>query len=350
MHSAQYIKLHNLSIKTIKFLLTNIKKHGKIKEKIQMSIENSVSGIIESFKKIAVNAVATTYPMEIRYGTVVSAKPLVVDLGGKLVLDSKFLIVGERFTEHSYWIKRDGKEERVTMHNGLNIGDRLTLLRMQGGQKFAIQDRIYKRSGLKLVGSKAENDVMIEALKALTNQSLAYNQISGEVIFDGKPDNGTDKPIGTELISDLIKGYKEVRIREAGEIAGRDVTPAENDDYSIPNNATVYLKLKDDAVDEPLKIRMAHELIHGLRITRGESLFVPGIDKYSQPAGYYFYKGSEFETPEFASREELETTGIPYYYESTTPKGSPFDVLPKHMTENAIRIEQELVERDYYAY
>ena len=322
-----------------------------------MSIENSARGLVETLKKIAVNAVATTYPTEIRVGTVVSVSPLQIKVSEKMILDSEFLIIGESFAQQSYWVKTAGKEERVSIHNGLSVGDIITLIRAQGGQKFMLHSRISKMSGLRLIGDTTEVDTMMEALRALTNQSLDYRPASGEVILDGKPDNGTDKPIGTELIHELIRGYKVVRITEMtgktdpdGYPIKGDITIADNRDYVKPNSATVYLKLNEDTVDEPLKIRMAHELIHARRITRGESLFVPGLKRYEQPMGYYFRKVDGADVKDFLPLEELETTGIPYYYSDTPNINDPFDVIPKGITENAIRDEHDLPERKEYPY
>ena len=309
-----------------------------------------MSELVELLKQVAVNAVATTYPTEIRYGKVVRTSPIEVKLSEKMILDSKFLIIGERFKEYSGWINVDGEAKRVTMHNSLGLGDTVTLLRVQGGQKFVIQDRVHRSSRLRLVGTADEMKIMIEALRELTDQSLAYNLDSGEVIFGEKPNKGTDKPIGTELIADLINGDFEVRVTDLtgktnqnGFLFKDDITLAENDDWINPNNATVYLKLKEDkGKNDPLKIRMGHELIHALRFTRGESKF-KGDDSEE---GHYYDENNDrdgsdgkrvFDT---ARVEELEVTGIPYYKEHPSAPEQKFDVEEGRMTENVLRIEQ----------
>ena len=48
--------------------------------------------------------------------------------------------------------------------------------------------------------------------------------------------------------------------------------------------------------------------------------------------------------------EELETTGIPYYYSETPNMNDPFSVIPEGITENAIRNEIDLPERKEYQY
>ena len=305
---------------------------------------------VKLMKIAALQAVEASAPMQIRYGTVISVSPLKIQLSQKMILDFRFLIIGENFTKRTYWTTIDGNLQRVTIDNSLGLGDVVVLLRDQGGQKFMVHDRIRKSSKLRLVGSKAENDVMIEELRKLTNQGLDYIQISGEVILNGKPNN-EDKvlPIGTELIASLINGYKEVRISNWTDDK-KEWCIADNMDFKTPNNATAYLELAEDTTDEPLKIRIAHELIHGLRITRGESLYDPNKKRYEQLMGYYFYEHAEFDTPFDASREELETTGIPYYYESTAKKSNPPDVPEKDITENAIRNEHDLPERKEYKY
>ena len=65
----------------------------------------------------AVEAVETSGPVTVAYGTVVSTEPLAVQLDQKILLTKEFL---------------------VNLNHQLLAGDSLVLLRVQGGQEYLI--------------------------------------------------------------------------------------------------------------------------------------------------------------------------------------------------------------------
>lgn len=71
----------------------------------------------------ALNAVEQSKPVEITFGTVTKKNPLSIRLGQKLVLSEDFFVFTN--TAHSF-------EE----------GEKLVLLRFQGGQKYLILDKV----------------------------------------------------------------------------------------------------------------------------------------------------------------------------------------------------------------
>ncbi len=80
--------------------------------------------MIDVMKKVALNAVETTKPVEICYGTVQSKSPFRVRLSQKQILEKESFIVKNGVTAQSF-------EE----------GDILILFRVQGGQQYLIYDR-----------------------------------------------------------------------------------------------------------------------------------------------------------------------------------------------------------------
>lgn len=80
--------------------------------------------LFELIKTIAVSAVEARRPVEICYGTVQSLTPFTVRLSQKLVLDKKFFVVGESMAAQPF-----------------EVGDKLILFRVQGGQQYLIYDR-----------------------------------------------------------------------------------------------------------------------------------------------------------------------------------------------------------------
>ena len=74
-------------------------------------------------KQAAVEAVQAEKPLELRFGSVVSSSPLTVRVEEKLLLTSAFLLIPERLTD-------------------LLPGDRVALLRVQGGGRYLVLDRL----------------------------------------------------------------------------------------------------------------------------------------------------------------------------------------------------------------
>ena len=122
----------------------------------------------ELIKKAALGAMGAEVPTGICYGTVTSEFPLKITLEQKLTLTYKQLVLSSlvrdfdvdmtvdhtteeksggssdaSFAPHSHEYK--GKKT-FKVHLGLKKGEKVMLLRMQGGQKFIVLDRI--REGL----------------------------------------------------------------------------------------------------------------------------------------------------------------------------------------------------------
>ena len=99
-------------------------------------------------------------PVNIAYGTVESIDPLEVNVNQKFTITEGFLIVPERLIRYEVSLKHDheyidtkgtiptpGITENALLDNlvireGLHVGDKVLLLRVQGGQKYVILDRL----------------------------------------------------------------------------------------------------------------------------------------------------------------------------------------------------------------
>ncbi|HBF4080043.1 DUF2577 domain-containing protein [Clostridioides difficile] len=82
--------------------------------------------LLQIIKKAAMDAVETSNPMQIAFGTIESVNPLVVKIEQKLSIGEIFLIQTDTFKRYT-----DKK-----------IGDKLVLIRMQGGQQYLVLDRM----------------------------------------------------------------------------------------------------------------------------------------------------------------------------------------------------------------
>lgn len=86
------------------------------------------------------------------FGTVTKAYPLEVNVDQRFTIDADFLIVPESLTPYEISLQHnhttdtgttgDALTQPVVIRRGLQVGDKVVLLRMQGGQKYLILDRV----------------------------------------------------------------------------------------------------------------------------------------------------------------------------------------------------------------
>lgn len=139
--------------------------------------------LVETLKRAAIEAVEAKKPVNVYFGEVVSASPLKINVEQKMILGEKQLILSRNVTDFSTmvtveWVSESsfsththtvqgedsngdsidlisGQEslahthkiagkKKITMHNGLAVGDEVILVRQQEGQKFIVLDRIGK--------------------------------------------------------------------------------------------------------------------------------------------------------------------------------------------------------------
>ncbi|MEG2521247.1 MAG: DUF2577 domain-containing protein [Anaerovoracaceae bacterium] len=99
--------------------------------------------MIDLIKKVAENVYSSKAPIEIRTGKVISVNPLKVRLSQKIVLESDFIVVPERFTDHDIKIKDlDGKTGTIKVYGKLKTDDIVILTRNNGGTEYYITDKI----------------------------------------------------------------------------------------------------------------------------------------------------------------------------------------------------------------
>lgn len=94
--------------------------------------------LIEKIKQIGAGAVEASNPVTVVYGKVTREQPLEINVDQRLTLPREFLIVPQSLQEKKMMI---GSQE-VVLQEGLKQGDKLILLRCQGGQDYVILDRV----------------------------------------------------------------------------------------------------------------------------------------------------------------------------------------------------------------
>lgn len=139
------------------------------------------NGFVEAMKRAARDEREASKPVNVYFGEVVSKSPLKINVEQKMLLSEKQLILTRNVTDyvtmvtinwesekekqkHKHDISAQTKEgdslngktepqseththtvtgqKQITIHNGLDVGDEVILIRQQEGQKFVVLDRI----------------------------------------------------------------------------------------------------------------------------------------------------------------------------------------------------------------
>lgn len=140
-----------------------------------------MNDVTKLFKRAAVDATMASDPMALVVGTVLSIAPLKVNIEQKLTLGAAQLLLTNNVVDHDVSVTMDWSTEEIThnhgysgstdtadlhthsysgatqdnthghavtgtkiikVHNALKAGDMVMLLRMQGGQKYLVIDKV----------------------------------------------------------------------------------------------------------------------------------------------------------------------------------------------------------------
>lgn len=80
--------------------------------------------LIETVKRAAIEAVEAAKPCTVLFGKVISTEPVKINIEQKITLTESQIILTK------------------SIENNINIGDKVVLLRMQGGQKYIVLDKV----------------------------------------------------------------------------------------------------------------------------------------------------------------------------------------------------------------
>ena len=99
--------------------------------------------LLNIVKRAALEAVNASQPSDFCFGKVTSTKPLKISVEQKMTLGAAQLILTRNVTDFKMNIT-DGSKKEITIHNALQIGDEVILLKKKGGQKYLVLDRVVK--------------------------------------------------------------------------------------------------------------------------------------------------------------------------------------------------------------
>lgn len=111
--------------------------------------------LIDLIKRTAIAAVESRNPVNVLFGTVTKVDPLEITVHQKLKLTKEFLVLTERITRYEVNLEHDhsyqngttskaltDKLTKTPIRKGLFIGDKVCLLRVQGGHQFIVLDKV----------------------------------------------------------------------------------------------------------------------------------------------------------------------------------------------------------------
>lgn len=118
-----------------------------------------------AIKELALRAIRAGKPVEVMQGEVTAIAPLQITVEQKMVLDESFLVLTEAVKDHEHeitvidWRTENASggsgdaayaahahpitgRKKIIIHNALQVGEKVLLLAMEGGQSFIVVDRV----------------------------------------------------------------------------------------------------------------------------------------------------------------------------------------------------------------
>ena len=101
--------------------------------------------LLNIIKKAAIEAVNASQPSDFCYGKVTSVSPLKISIEQKMTLGVAQLVLTRNVTDFKTKVSDElGYKKEMTIHNGLQVGEEVVLMKQKGGQKYLVLDRVVK--------------------------------------------------------------------------------------------------------------------------------------------------------------------------------------------------------------
>lgn len=115
-----------------------------------------MADLLDIIKKAGIQGVSAGNPVNILTGEVKSINPLSVSVDQRFILDADFLVVPERLTRYEIDLKHfhyypegtnsekteTALNDKIVIRTGLAVSNKVLLIRVQGGQKYVILDKV----------------------------------------------------------------------------------------------------------------------------------------------------------------------------------------------------------------
>lgn len=102
--------------------------------------------MINIIKQASVGAVGAQNPVNILFGEITKENPIEVKIDQKLILPKEFFIIPQNLTRYEIGLTHShggtSALGKIVIREGLQIGDKVLLLRVQGGEQYIILDKV----------------------------------------------------------------------------------------------------------------------------------------------------------------------------------------------------------------
>lgn len=103
-----------------------------------------MASLLNTIKQASMAANSASNPVNVLFGVVTKSNPLEVNVDQRFTLPADFLIVPESLMPIELPAALQQQESKLLIRRGLEAGDKVLLLRLQGGQQFVVLDRVVK--------------------------------------------------------------------------------------------------------------------------------------------------------------------------------------------------------------
>lgn len=102
----------------------------------------SMEDILKEIQKLVLGVLNAQKLATVIYGNVLSVNPLEVQIDQKLILKGEQLKLTRAVMDYEVEMGVDGRAEQIyKVYNGLITGDKVTMIRVHGGQHYLIIDK-----------------------------------------------------------------------------------------------------------------------------------------------------------------------------------------------------------------
>lgn len=118
---------------------------------------SDMTSFMKQIQQISSDTMASKQPADFYFGTVISDSPLQIRLTQKLILSGNQLVLTRNVTDHQVKVSISGWETEtknghqhgieiasqvLTVHNALQAGEKVVVIKEQGGQRYLVVDRV----------------------------------------------------------------------------------------------------------------------------------------------------------------------------------------------------------------
>lgn len=103
---------------------------------------SSSSNFTQLIKQIAMDAVRASKPCDYEVGTVTKTSPLTIKKSNDLEIDEEFLHLSRAVTDYEVVHEINNIKQKYKVLNALEIGEKVLMIRKNGGQEYMIVDRV----------------------------------------------------------------------------------------------------------------------------------------------------------------------------------------------------------------